>query len=94
MSEVIDQTISDRICAHMNDDHSDAVALYARVFGKIEQIETAKMLSIDPDGMNLLVETPTGEITSRIEFDHSLVNAEDAHHTLIAMLKQARSKSS
>ncbi|NES93575.1 MAG: heme iron utilization protein, partial [Okeania sp. SIO2B9] len=26
----------------------------------------------------------------RIEFDHTLKDAEDAHHTLIDMLKQAR----
>ncbi|TVQ45426.1 MAG: DUF2470 domain-containing protein [Gloeocapsa sp. DLM2.Bin57] len=90
MSETITNTVSQRICQHMNEDHSDAVALYAQVFGNVTAVQSAKMLSIDSQGMNLLIQTPQTEVTTRIEFDHNLIDAEDAHHTLIAMLKQAR----
>ena len=90
MSEAITPTVSERICVHMNDDHSEAVALYAQVFADIKEVKNAKMLSIDSQGMDLLVETPETEITTRVNFDHNLVDAEDAHQTLIAMLKQAR----
>jgi putative heme iron utilization protein len=93
MSETINNTVSQRICQHMNDDHSDAIVLYAQFFSNIEQVQSAKMISIDSQGMDLWVQTPETEVTTRIKFEHSLANAEEAHHTLIAMLKQARKNS-
>jgi putative heme iron utilization protein len=32
------------------------------------------------------------ELPVRIQFDHVLADAEDAHHTLVAMLKQVKAK--
>ena len=88
MTEAITPEISDRICQHMNEDHTDAVLLYAQVFGNAPNVTQAQMLSIDPEGMDLKIE-PTNE-PLRVTFDHPLKDAEDAHHTLIAMVKQAR----
>ncbi|WP_034937987.1 DUF2470 domain-containing protein [Gloeocapsa sp. PCC 73106] len=92
MSETITIAISQRICQHMNEDHGDAVKLYAQVLASLDRVESAKMISIDSQGMNLLVKTPETEVTTRIEFDHDLVDAQDAHHTLIDLLKQARAR--
>ena len=36
MSEEFSPQISDRICKHMNEDHADAVALYAKAYGDLE----------------------------------------------------------
>jgi len=91
MSEPITSAISDRICKHMNEDHREAIALYARVYGNALQAETATMNSIDPQGMNILAQIGEEEVPVRVEFDHTLKDAEDAHHTLVAMIKQARS---
>lgn len=74
----------------MNEDHADAVALYAKAYGNLENATAAKMLSIDAEGMNLQAQADGEEVPLRIQFDHTLANAEDAHHTLIDMLKQAR----
>ncbi|MCJ8278862.1 MAG: DUF2470 domain-containing protein [Rivularia sp. ALOHA_DT_140] len=90
MSEEFSTQISDRICKHMNEDHADAVALYAKAYGNLENATAAKMLSIDAEGMNLQAQADGEEVPLRIQFDHTLANAEDAHHTLIDMLKQAR----
>ncbi len=90
MSETITPAISDRICKHMNEDHSDAVALYARAYGNASQVQSAVMESIDPQGMNLSAQIGDDTVPVRVEFDHTLKDAEDAHHTLIDMLKQAR----
>ncbi|MEO1669679.1 MAG: DUF2470 domain-containing protein [Cyanobacteria bacterium J06631_2] len=90
MSEPITPAISDRICKHMNDDHSPAIALYAQVYGDAPQTETAIMDSIDPQGMNISAQIAGETVPVRVEFDHSLKDAEDAHHTLVAMIKQAR----
>jgi putative heme iron utilization protein len=91
MSEIITPEVSQRICRHMNEDHSDAVVLYARIYGNSPAAKTAQMISIDARGMELLVEgTEEQKSPIRIEFQHQLESAQDAHHTLIEMLKQAR----
>jgi putative heme iron utilization protein len=90
MSEPITPTISDRICKHMNEDHSDAIVLYAKAFGNTPEAETAQMISIDPHGMNLSAIVNGENLPVRIEFERTLQDAEDAHQTLIAMVKQAR----
>ena len=92
MSEPITPAISDRICKHMNEDHASAIALYARVYGNAPQTETALMDSIDPQGMNISATIKGKAVPVRVEFDHTLADAEDAHHTLVAMIKQARAK--
>lgn len=90
MSEPFSTEVSNRICKHMNEDHADALALYARTFGKSPDTEAAQMLSIDAQGMNLSAKVNGSPMPLRIEFDHTLKDSEDAHHTLIAMIKQAR----
>ena len=90
MSEAINSAVSDRICQHMNEDHADALILYAQVFGDAPSTEAAKMLSIDPQGMDLSVQIEGKNRDIRIKFTAPLQNAEDAHYTLIEMLKQAR----
>jgi putative heme iron utilization protein len=90
MSEQFSTEISDRICKHMNEDHASAVALYAQTFGNSPDTEAAQMLSIDSQGMNLMTQVKGESVPLRIEFDHALQDSEDAHHTLIAMVKQAR----
>jgi putative heme iron utilization protein len=90
MSEAITPIISDRICKHMNQDHASAIALYAQVYGNAPATETAIMESIDPQGMNILAQIAGATVPVRVEFDHPLKDAEDAHHTLVAMIKQAQ----
>lgn len=92
MSDVITPAISDRICKHMNEDHAEAIVLYAKVFGNSPEAETATMDSIDPQGMQLTAKIKGETIPVRIDFDHTLKDSEDAHQTLIAMVKQARAK--
>jgi putative heme iron utilization protein len=92
MSEPITPQISDRICKHMNDDHADAIVLYAKAFGGATNATAAKMTTIDPQGMDLAVQVDGTTTSLRIQFDHELKDAEDAHHTLIDMVKQARTR--
>jgi len=93
MSEQFTTQVSDRICKHMNEDHAEAVATYAKVFGDSPNTEAAHMVSIDAQGMNLMAQINGESVPVRVEFDHTLQDAEDAHHTLIDMLKQARGQS-
>ncbi len=75
---------SAHICKHMNEEHSEAVASYARKYGGIKEVGNAKMIDINEIAMILEVEGKS--IT--IEFDHKLTSREDAHNTLVAMAKQ------
>lgn len=90
MADPITPEISQRICTHMNDDHADAVALYAKVFGNLPEVTTAKLASIDPEGMDIETQVNGTDMPIRIAFDHVLQDSEDAHQTLIAMIRQAR----
>lgn len=90
MADVITPEISDRICKHMNEDHGEAIVLYAKVFGNSPDAESAEMVAIDPQGMDLTAQIGGKETPVRIEFDHTLQDSEDAHQTLITMVKQAR----
>lgn len=90
MADPITQTVSDRICAHMNDDHADAILLYAKIYGGVEDALAAQILTVEPSGMNLLVQTETSTVPVEIAFDHELEDSEDAHQTLISMVKEAR----
>lgn len=93
MTKNFSSEISDRICAHMNDDHVEAIVLYARVFGRAADAIAARMEKIDSKGMDLTVQTEAKTAPIRIIFDHELKDSEDAHHTLIDMVKQARKRS-
>lgn len=90
MADPITPEVSKRICAHMNDDHADAIVLYAKVFGNTPAATAAEMESIDPEGMNLITQVDGATVPVRIAFDHVLQDSEDAHQTLIAMVRQAR----
>ncbi|MEM1279232.1 MAG: DUF2470 domain-containing protein [Cyanobacteria bacterium P01_D01_bin.6] len=93
MSEPITAAVSDRICKHMNDDHADAVLMYAKFYGQAESATAATMESIDAEGMNLLADVAGQPTPLRIPFDHSLESAKEAHHVLVDMLKQPRKAS-
>ncbi len=90
MPEPITPAVSDRICKHMNDDHAEAVLLYATAYGNQPAATAAVMESVDPQGMTLAVTVEGAQTAVRVPFDHTLEGAEDAHHTLVDMLKQAR----
>ena len=82
------------MCAHMNDDHADAVVRYATFFGNHADVRSARLLDLDSEGMGLEVETDHGTVATRIAFDHRLQDADDARQTLIAMARQAGSSTS
>jgi putative heme iron utilization protein len=75
--------VSDRICRHMNEDHAEAVLAYARHYGAVTTAREARMLAIRADGMELEVDgSPV-----QVPFDHTLTDSEDAHRTLVTMLR-------
>ena len=82
-ADPITPAVSDRICRHMNDDHAEAVLAYARHYGGVEAPQAARMLAVRPEAMELEVDGARVEVA----FDHTLTDSEDAHRTLVAMLR-------
>ena len=73
------------VVAHMNDDHADAIQLYAtRLLGA--DGEGWRMTGIDAEGCDL---RRGGEVL-RLPFLQSIRNAGEARATLVALVKQAR----
>jgi putative heme iron utilization protein len=91
-ADPITAAVSDRICAHMNDDHADAVVLYATAYGNQPGATAAKMVAIDPEGMDLTAEVAGESVPVRVLFDHTLAHSEDAHTTLVGMIRSAKQK--
>ena len=75
--------VSDRICNHLNDDHAAAVLAYARHYGGLTNAQSARMLAVAPEAMRLEVDGNTVEVP----FDHTLSDSDDAHRTLVSMLR-------
>lgn len=71
---------------HMNDDHADAIANYAVVFGKAKGDKGWVLTGIDADGFDLVA----GDHVLRIPFREPLADAPDMHKTLVAMAIEAR----
>ena len=90
MAEAITPTVSARICKHMNDDHADAVLLYAQAFGNATTATAATMKAIDTTGMDLDATIDGQSTPVRVSFERPLADAKDAHHVLVEMLKQVR----
>ena len=87
----LDDASRHAIVTHMNEDHADAVLLYARVFAGCREARAAHIDALHPQAMELLAETPAGVTRLTVPFDHVLADREDAHHTLVAMVREARS---
>ena len=82
-ADPLTSAVSDRICRHMNDDHSEAVLRYAQHYGGVSTASSAAMKAVRPEAMELIVDGTSVEIP----FDHTLTDSEDAHRTLVAMLR-------
>ncbi|NBB85646.1 MAG: DUF2470 domain-containing protein [Bacteroidetes bacterium] len=79
-----------RIMDHMNDDHGDAVLLYAQHFGGIEEATSARMVDMGKDVMELEVTTPTGVETVTLQLIEDVHNATEARQVLVEMARIAR----
>tara|TARA_B100000700_G_C14479919_1_gene594612 strand:- start:158 stop:439 length:282 start_codon:yes stop_codon:yes gene_type:complete len=84
-ADKLDAKISKRICQHMNSDHKDALFYYALHYAGIKDCNEIVMTELTASYLELKVDTEF----IKINFDHHLNDSEDAHKTLISMLKRA-----
>lgn len=77
------------VVEHMNEDHSDAVQLFARVALGLDETPpngTWTMTGLDAEGFDLR----QGGQVARLAFDHPIEDAEGARGAMVRMLKRAR----
>ncbi len=96
---MFDKSDVQAICAHMNDDHSDAVLLYVKAFapqvaGRVSQ---ATMVNLDEAGIDLVCRRDQRDTNHRILFRETgladkLSSVAGARGMLVAMAKLARKK--
>jgi len=73
------------IVAHMNEDHAEAIGLYARdLLGRAGKGWV--MTGVDPEGCDLR----NGGETARLGFDEPVADADAARAALVALVKKAR----
>lgn len=71
--------------AHMNEDHREAIGLYAtRLLGA--EAGTWKIIGIDPEGCDLMA----GEAVRRLDFPQRINSPEELRKTLVALAEKAR----
>jgi heme iron utilization protein len=75
------------IVAHMNEDHADAIAAYARGLGGLEG-DGWQMTGIDPDGCDLR----SGSAYWRLAFERPVTDVEAARAELVRLVKEARAQ--
>ena len=73
------------VVGHMNQDHADAIALYARVLLGLDG-EGWAMTGVDAEGADLRL----GGRTARLAFDAPIADAEGARVELVRLVKRAR----
>ncbi len=70
---------------HMNEDHRDAIAIYARHFGKAKGDDWV-VTGFDAEGMDLA----SGDQCLRVFFPQPLASAQDLRLVLVEMAKAGR----
>lgn len=73
--------------AHMNEDHADAVELYARAFCQAEP-GSWRLAALDPEGLDLVL----GDRVERLWFDTPMKSPQEMRPRLVQLAKDARAK--
>lgn len=89
---MLDEQAVARIIEHMNDDHADALLLYAQAFAGRSTASAAHLVSFDERGMQIRCTEDGRHVDCRVEFDRTLQSAGDARQVLVAMSAQARER--
>lgn len=83
--------IADGAIDHMNDDHGQALADYARAFGGVDDPDSAHMVALDRLGFDLSVTDAAGRQQQvRVHFDEPLELPSQVRPTMVDLVERAR----
>ena len=77
------------ICKHMNEDHKDALRLYAAAFAQTEA-EAAEMIHVDSAGFDLIAISEGRHKHMRIAFQNPVATTDEVRAEMVEMVRRAR----
>ncbi len=83
---------AERAIAHLNDDHADALLEMARALGDAPDATAARCLDADRAGLDLLVETPTGERQVRVAYEEPIEEPAGLRKATVQLAQKARAE--
>lgn len=84
--------VAPSLVSHLDNDHGGSLVLLCRAFGGQPDASSARLAGIDQHGMDLLVVTPKGRESVRLNFGHPVSTAEEVRRELATMARGARFK--
>lgn len=88
-SEVFVPDVIEAIARHMNDDHAEDNALICRALGGVDDVITATMTGMNPDGIVFDATTPGGVVTVQVPFAAPITERADVRHEVVRMYGEA-----
>ena len=86
--------IAQGIMEHMNEDHTDAMVLYCKMFTKASDTTEATMVGVDRYGFEMSAQTEEGPRPIRLAFSSAVTSSEDIRREMVQMAQKARELSS
>ncbi len=83
---------AERAINHLNDDHADALLEMAQALGGHPDATAARCLDADRTGLDLLVQTPTGETEVRVAYDEPIEEPAGLRKATVKLAQKARAE--
>jgi len=83
---------AERAIAHLNEDHDDALLDMAQAIGGCPQATAARCIDADRTGLDLIVETPDGEVEVRVPYDEPIEVPEGLRKATVTLAHRARAE--
>ena len=83
---------AERAIAHLNEDHDDALLEMARAVGGCPQATAARCVDADRTGLDLIAETPEGEVEVRVPYDEPIDAPEGLRKATVKLAHRARAE--
>lgn len=83
---------AERAIEHLNDDHDDALLDMARAIGGCPAATAARCVDADRTGLDLIAETPSGEVEVRVPFDEPIDGPEGLRKATVKLAHRARAE--
>jgi heme iron utilization protein len=83
---------AERAIEHLNDDHDDALLDMARAIGGCPEATAARCVDADRTGLDLIADTPSGEVEVRVAYDEPIDGPEGLRKATVKLAHQARAE--
>lgn len=79
-----------RAIEHLNEDHDDALLDMARAIGGCPEATAARCVDADRTGLDLIAQTPGGEIDVRVPYEEPVNGPEGLRKATVKLAHRAR----